>query len=477
MTGISAERRQSLTWRIISSSAGYVLLRTLTGGLGALASLLLFRLLGPDQAGRFSLTLAIAMTVAALAGLGFHGTLARFVPERPREEGAGLYRRSLRFVALSLVVASAGIAILCGLGVVIPEEARRVAPLLILAMAVYTVYTNGVGMLQGRGRFRIIPQLDFGANFLAKLTAIGVILVVPGYVAAFSAHTAVQLVMVVVTFYLLRSAWSRPEIRFKRTETVFGRFVLAGEVVRVLVHTANLYVLRFMLLPVDVGIFAAGSRLARVVEQLVIVPINAPLLYYFSHPESASMRYRIVEQATRVVGSLMGVAALIVAMLAELIVRVFLGEAYAESAAVARIYASHSLGMGLLIFFVPLYTSENKPQYTIVQNLMIFLINLVLAVILVPSYGPVGAAVATVVAVALVVVGAAFFVKRRFAVEVRGAVALILTLYGGCYALLELGHPLVAAVIYVAALFPLRLLRVSDYHLIQRARRAKKGVG
>ena len=464
------DRDQSIRKRIISSSAGYVFFRTIAGGLGAAATLLLYRLLGPDEAGRFAVAMALATTFGSLTGLGFTGTLARFVPEGGPDEGAGLYRRALRFVFIALFFGALLFVVFSWLGFGVPAEIRSIVPIVIVAMAAYTLYTTAQGMMQGQGRFRLLPRLEFGANFMAKIAALGVILIIPGYVAAFTARTVVQVLIVGLTFYILKGALSKPERRLKSHEAEFTRLVWFGAVILMLSNTVSLYVIRFMLEPADVGIFAAGSRFTVIIEQLVIASINVPLLFYFSHPESSSMKYAIVQKGTRVAGSLMGLAALFLAITAEWIVRLLLGEAYDESASVARIYASHALGAALLIFFVPLSTSENKPQYVITLNFTNFLITLILALILVPSYGAIGAAIAGVVAIQVVVIGATVFLKHRFGVDVRGIVFRILALYSGCYVLLEWGQPLLACLVYIAALWPLKLLRPGDYDLIKRGR-------
>ena len=91
------EDRDHVKQRMLFRSVRFVSARTVTGSLSVLASLLLYRALGPEEAGRFQFVLAAGMTLGVLAGMGFFETLSRFVPERAPREGNGLFRRALQW--------------------------------------------------------------------------------------------------------------------------------------------------------------------------------------------------------------------------------------------------------------------------------------------------------------------------------------------------------------------------------------------
>jgi O-antigen/teichoic acid export membrane protein len=295
-----------------------------------------------------------------------------------------------------------------------------------------------------------------------------VLLVLPGFPGAFSAHTMVQVGVTILALYLLRNTLRAPSVEFERTEIIFARTVLVGDIIRVLVNTINLYLIRAYMEPADVGIYAAGVRFTRMMEMLVLSPVAVPLLYYFSHPDSAHMKERIVRRGTRVVGAVMGLAALVLVVLAEPVVRIFLGEAYVGSADVARIYASHALGLGMLILVIPFYSSINKPHYTVMQGVLTFVVNLVLALILIPRYGPQGAAAAAVAAILVTVLAANVFLRLRFSIHGLSVVVRLFFLYGVSYALVEFGLPFVGIGLYAALVVPLGLIRRDDLDLLRR---------
>ncbi len=455
---------------MMAGTAGYVALRATTGALGVLASLFLYRLLGPDQAGRLQLVLAMGMTLGAVAGLGFYDTLARFVPERSPEEGLGLFRRALSLNGLAILAGVAVFVFLWSLGWGIPPEVRRVGGLFLVFAAAYALYTTSLGMLRGRGMLTTIPRLDLGVNFGSKAAAVGVVLLIPGYVSAFTAHVVVQVGMLVLAFWLVRDVVRHPAIRLGRVESRFGFLILVGTVLQLLLSTVDIYVLRILLGPHEVGLFAAGSRVPLLAERIVLSPMGVPLLYYFSHPEYGGMREAVVRQGTRLSGALLGYAALLLAAAAPLIIRILLGPAYLESIGIARVYAAHALGMGLLIFSVPLYGSLNRPEYGIIQGLVTFILNLGLDLLLIPRYGPIGAAYAGVIAVGTTALGATWFFHARLGIDVRWPVAGIVLLYAGCFLLLTTPFFWAGLVVYPAALWPLRLLRRGDFRLLLRRR-------
>ncbi len=462
------EQRSALRGRLLAGSAGYMSWKAVTGALAMVASLLLYRVLGPDQAGRLQFVLAVAMTVGAVAGLGFYETLARFVPERGSADGAGLFRRALRWNVWALV---AGVLVFAGLWAArrgLPPEVREVAPLFLVFTAAYTLYATAQGMLRGTGRLMTIPRLDLGSNFGAKVAALGAVAILPGFVAAFAAHAVAQAVMLAVALVLLRDSLRTPETRFLREESRFGALVMIGMLLQTLLGTVDLYVLRAYLGPEEVGIFAAGYRIPLLIEQLVLAPIGVPLLYYFSHPEYRELRDAVVRRGTRIAGAALGLSGLLLAALARPLVPLVLGEAYVESSEVTRIYAAHPLGIGLLLFSVPFYASVNRLEYGIVQGLVNFGLNLGLDLVLIPRYGPAGAAVAGIVSVAVTAVGASWFLRARFGIDIRATVAGAVLVYALCLVLMSAVGDWAGPVAFAALLWPLRLLRREDLALLRR---------
>ncbi len=350
----------------------------------------------------------------------------------------------------------------------LPSELRATAPYFLLFTAAYTIYSTALGMVRGGGRLAAIPRLDMGANFGAKLAAVGVVAVLPGFVPAFAAHAMVQVVMVAVVLWLLRAALRAPEARFHREESRFGALVLIGMVLQVLIGTVDLYVLRATLGPQEVGIFAAGYRIPLLIEQLVLAPIGIPLLYYFSHPEYGAMREAVVRRGTRVAAAALGLSGLLLAVLARPLVPLLLGDAYAESIEVTRVYAAHPLGVGLLLFAVPFYASVNRMEYGIVQGLVQFLLNLALDLLLIPRFGTGGAAVAGVLAVAITAVGAAWFLHRRFRIDLRATALGAIALYGLSYAVMGWVGDWAGPLLFAALAWPLGLLRREDLALLRR---------
>jgi O-antigen/teichoic acid export membrane protein len=463
-----AGQRAALRRDLVSRSAGFVSWKTITGALGVLASMLLYRALGPDQAGRLQLVLALGMTLGAMGGLGFYETLARFVPVRGPEAGAGLFRRALRWNLGAFLGGAAVYFGVSAMGWGVPPEVRRVSALFLAFTAAYGFTTTAMGMLRGQGRFHLIPRLELGSNFGAKLLSLGLVLLVPGFATAVGAHAAAQVFVLVAALVLLRGELRGPATPFHPEEVRYGRLMLGALVVQLLVSTVDLYVLRVLMGPEEVGLYAAGYRIPLLAEQLVLGPVGVPLLYYFSHPEYAHLKPGVVRRGTRLTAALLGFAALVLAAAASPVILLLLGDAYRESIPITRIYAAHPLGVGLLLFSLPLYGSVSRPEFGIVQGLVTFGLNLVLDLILVPLYGPVGAAVAGVIAVVVTAVGASVFLYRRFAMDIRATVFGVIALYGVCFALLELGWPWLALPLYPLALWPLRLLRREDLALLRR---------
>jgi O-antigen/teichoic acid export membrane protein len=445
--------------------------RSFTGALGIVASLLLYRVLGPYEAGRFQFVSVLAMSLGNIAALGFLDTLARFVPGKAPEVADGHYRRAIRLTLIGLAAGGVLFFGLLQLPIRIPSELRETAVLFYFGTASYALFAVSLGMLRGQGRLLIIPRIDLVFNSGAKTLALIVALTAPFLFPVFLAHTAVQIGVFLGVLLMLRRSFRHPEVRFSSAETRFCRLVLFGEAVRVLVMNIDIYLLRVLLGPDDVGIYAAGTRITRVGEQLILGPLMVPLLYYFSHPDSAFIKQRVMTMGTRLAGVFVGLVALGVAMLAEPIVTIFLGEAYLASIEITRIFVIYALGRAVMFFMLPLYSSENHPEYGIWQGLLIFGLNLGLDLVLIPRYGTVGAAMAGVFAVSVVSIGSAVFIQRRFGFALARPILLTYALYGVSYLIGERVHPGLGVLTYLALLVPLGLIRREDLRWFTEARR------
>lgn len=457
--------------RVVRGSLRYVGSRAVTGVLGVLASLYFYRVLGPDQAGRFQFAISVALTLGTIGALGFMETLARFVPQRTAEGAAGIFRRGLRANAAFLGVLGVCFAGLGLLPVSLPGDMRPALPLVFLAIAAYAVYATGTGMLRGQGRLHLLPRLDLLWNFGAKVAALGVALVLPRFLPSFGAHTATQLLVPIVALVLLREYVRGPSSRLTAEEARFCRFILAWDVVRILITQVDIFVLRALMEPHDVGIYAAGTRLIKVGEQIVLGPMMAPLLYYFSHPESSFMRSDVIRHGTRLAGAAMGLVALLLAALAGPIVTTFLGGAYRESIPVAELYVCFGLGRALVIFLIPLYNSLSRPEYGILQGLATVVVNLGLDLLLIPRYGPVGAAASAVAAITLSTLGASWFVQGRLGIPILGPVVRTYLLFAIAFAAGVFGQPWLGVAFFLLALGPARLVRRRDLRWLRRGPR------
>jgi O-antigen/teichoic acid export membrane protein len=395
-------------------------------------------------------------------------TLARFVPARTPEGAAGIFRRGLRANLLFLGPLAVVFAALAVLPVSLPGDMRPALPLVFLAIAAYAIYATGSGMLRGQGRLHLLPRLDLLWNFGAKFAALGVALLLPRFLPSYGAHTATQLLVPLLALYLLRGQGWGPASRLTSEEARFCRFILVWDVVRILITQVDIFVLRALMEPHDVGIYAAGTRLIKVGEQIVLGPMMAPLLYYFSHPESSFMRNDVIRHGTRLAGAAMGLFALILAALAAPIVTIFLGGAYRESIPVAELYVCFGLGRGLVIFLIPLYNSLNRPEYGILQGLLTVVVNLALDLILIPRYGPVGAAASAVVAITLSTLAATWFVQARLDIPILGPVLRTYFVFAVAFAAGVLGHPWVGIAFFLLALVPARLVRRRDLRWFRR---------
>lgn len=413
---MNEDNQRGETRRIASNTVWLLVGQIIRLGSVFLAVAWTARYLGPEEFGVYSYAIAFVLLFAELGTLGLQGIITHDLVEDPANDRTIL---GTAFV-LRLIGAAATIAILALLvyTVRLPDPRAR---WLILVFAVGYMFRplyviNSFYESRVEGKFPVIAA-SLASATLVGLTAllIAQAATLGWFVAARAALVALAGILIVVILTIHKPQTLR--WRFNRDLAV--RMLRRSWPLLASALTATIYLkidqvmLGGMSGSEDVGIYAAASQLSEVWYFLPLLLMSSlfPSLITLSQRDNAAYQERL----SSIFGSMVwfGVAVAVgVTLLAGLLVRVFFGEGFESSVGVLRIH----------VWALPfIFMRAALSKWIIIEKVYIVsfmthgagaVTNVALNLLLIPQYGPAGAAVATVVSYA-VASYFSLFVNRR----------------------------------------------------------------
>ncbi len=365
------------------------------------------RVLGPREYGLYSYAVSLVVLFSFLGQAGLDQILVR---ELVRRDGAA---DQTLMAALSLrVVGSVGAGALALLTVSVASPPELPAALLVSLLALAGVLQTSHTIdawLQAQQRFRASSAAKTVAVLLAAVARI---------LAVLSSAPLLGLALVSIgeaalTGVLLGLAASRRGLRLRNAVAAFDREerhrlwllarpMLASSFAVALYARADVFLLGQLSARSEVGQYSAAASLS---EAFYLLPIA---LMTAASPRLAE-RYRTDEAAFRReclalvrYSSLAGFCvALTLTALAEPLVAVVYGDAYPRTAQILAVHAWSTWMVFVSVASEPWYLQQGLQRAYLRKTMLAATANLLLNLWLIPRYGGVGAAIATVVSYAL----------------------------------------------------------------------------
>lgn len=313
---------EDLGRRIARSAAWSVLLRLSIRGLGLISTLILVRLLLPEDFGLVAMATVVIGILELMLDFSFSQVLIR-----ERSEERSLYDTVWTLSVIRSIVIGGLIAGGASLVAGFYGDTRLVPILFFLAVSAVISGFENVGIVDFRKKLQF--HLEFRYRGLTKLISfvltIALAMSLRSYWALVWGTLANQLVLVVLSFLL---SDYRPRFDLSQTRRIFGLsvwFMLASLFGAVLNRSPSL-VLGKLSGPASVGYFEVGREVAELPTTELVWPITRALYpgYAAAAGDMPTMR-RLFLDSTAVTMCLAIPLALGIAATAELVVRIALG--------------------------------------------------------------------------------------------------------------------------------------------------------
>lgn len=378
----------------------------ITSVTGFIITVMLARLLSPEEYGIYYLAISIGFFLLTFTDLGVNGTLVRYVSHAIGENDEKLARSYFRYlfkfnIFLTLTVSISLILFAKPLAYGVFNKPSLFLPL--EAMGIFVLLMSFVTFL--RGGFNALHQFKYDTLKSIIYEGLRLILIPTFILLGFSIFGAmialclsVLITLLILLYFMIKNysfLFKGDVVEINRKKILrFFSFITIGSISGVIFAYVDSIMLGIFLPAEWVGFYRAGYNIVFAVAGLITI---ANVLFpVFTQLEGSELRgaFNRVFKYSMVFSF---PAALGLIFVSENLVKLVFGVEYLPAAAPMQILSLIILIATTSGFFGHILYAKEKPEYTAAITIISMSMNVFLNYILILEYGIIGAAVATVI--------------------------------------------------------------------------------
>ncbi len=366
---------------------------------GVLVGVWVARYLGPTQFGVFSYALAFTTLFSSIAKLGLDSIIVRDLVRDPSQRD--LYMGTAFWLKVGGAVAMLGVIVL--ITQLTPNDPTTELYILIIASGTIFQSFEVVNFyFQSRALSKFVSICKLTQLLVSSLLKIYFVLTGAG-LFWFVIVSLIDQATVAVSLYIAYR-YQKLGSFFRRFDMVMAKrllkdswpLILSGLVIMIYMRIDQIMI-KEMLGEKEVGHYSAAVRLSEVWYFIPVIITQSLFPAIISAKKSSERLYHARLQRLFTFLVWIGVAlALPMTFLSDWLIILLYGEAYKEAGQVLMIHIWASIFVSLGVASSSWFTSENLQRYSFYRTFWGAIINVVLNLGLIPIYGLVGAAMATV---------------------------------------------------------------------------------
>jgi O-antigen/teichoic acid export membrane protein len=357
------------------------------------------RLLGPEGRGLMSALILWPQFLAFAGTFGIHAALLFHMKKSPEEE-ANLYYSSLILTLL------AGVAALAAGYFLIPywmgdhsQEIITGGQWFMAATPFMLLFFMHNALFRGREEFNIFNRMRYLVPMLSLalillLFVFGELTPLLAGIAYLAPYIPVTLLAIMRAIRLYRPHWSG-FMRSSRKIMKYGWSSYGIDLLGNLILYVDQIILVTLLAPGPFGLYVVAVSLSRMVNvfsasiNLVLFPKASSL----DHNQAAALSLRVFKVSTGVAI----VCSLFIMLAAPLVIRLLYGSAFVDSIPVFRLLLLEVVIGGAALVLSQSFMAVGKPFVVTISQAIGVVLVIPLIYMLVPIYGPIGAAIALLI--------------------------------------------------------------------------------
>lgn len=372
----------------------------ITKACGALMYFMLARYLGPHDFGVYSLAISFALIFGLISGLGIDSFIVKEIARDPSRTQV-LFENS---VLLKMIGGLIAFLLAVGLSYLMGYNQQTQKAIVIFSFTLFFSSLTNLydSVFRGFQRMEYSAMILIGRSFFTIIIIMAMIFLQQDIHMIVSAHVATGLILVVISHLLLvKQNLCQISLNYNLKQAlsliVGGMPFIATGVVYVINAKADILLLSKLANLESVGIYDAANELVLVI--LIIPSLISQVLYpYLSQQfhKCKEVLGEIINLSMRIIIAVSVPVSFGLVILAPKIISLLYGHKYTQSAIVLQI-----MGSGLSIVFLRsilgwVLAAIEKVNVMMWINIYNLALNIIFNVILIPMYGYIGAAIATI---------------------------------------------------------------------------------
>ncbi len=366
-----------------------------------ITGILIARYLGPERYGQLSYSVAFATLFTAIAPLGLNNIVVRDIVDAPGAKDETLGSAFwLQFAAGILAVCS---AIVVTARVNPGDQHIQWMVGLVTASTLFTAFSAIDYWFQSKIQSRYAVLAKLAALIVIPLVKIGMIMAgapVVWFAAAYTAEAALVALGLVITYHITGQSILRWRFRLAVAQRLLADSwpLLVSNLAIVVSMRIDQVLIGQILGDRPTGIYSVAARVSELwlFVPVVIVTSAFPLLVEARQRDETAF-YRALAKLFRAILLIALGAAVSISVLAYWIVIVLYGADFLEAVPIVRIYVWSGLVSSWGVVWGRWIVIENRQKLVILSFATSAAANVVLNLVLIPRFGVIGAAVATVI--------------------------------------------------------------------------------
>ena len=386
---------RSVARRVAAGTGWVIAWRMATRNLGLISTLILVRLLNPEDFGLVALAMGFVTTVDALSAIGVQDALVR-----EPSPGRDMYDAAFTINAIRGVLTATIIACIAWPTAAFFKEPRLVEVMMALSLAMLLGAFENIGTVDFRRQLAF--RAEFNLQFFSRLAG-----VVATIAVALLWHSYWALVVGILTTRVMRLVQSytmcayRPKVALGAWRRLIGFSLWTWSLAMVfqMRDRADGIIIGRMLGTAQIGVFTIGSELGGLPVTEIVEPLNRTLFSGFSllHQKSESPT-RLYLDAVETAVILILPAGIGISMVADPMVRLILGANWMSVVPIIQIVAIASTISVFGNFSGMFLNAVGKPQESFFICIVSTFVRVPLMIWLISTMGLPGAAIAVAIA-------------------------------------------------------------------------------
>ncbi len=418
MNNDNASESQPQEISIIAKGAGVIFVGSIVGtGLRYLFEIIVARNIGAELFGIFFIGLAILKISEIVSTFGLHRGVLRYTAifwsEKDRERTKGAIIFSLRATGISGIILGILIILLSKyLALNIFHKIDLITVLRLFAIAVPLTALTSISVFATQG-FKIMKYRVYVREICEPLIRIVVVIFV--FLIGWKLYGAIGAFIIslftgsVLAFYYLRRVF--PELTEKRTNTIFETHrllsyswpLLLAEFFSLIIIWINILMIGYFRTSQEVGIYSASHRTA-LFGQMILISFNAifsPIIADLYNKKDMKKLEELFKVVTKWILMLSLPVCLLLVFYASEILNLF-GKNFMQGALCLMILAAAQLVNSIFGTSGFMIMMSGRSKINLLNNVVVVILNIGLNIILIPSYGIVGAALALSISILVI---------------------------------------------------------------------------